>query len=323
MGCTCPNDVYMKTILIAKIVAALIVGCFCVTARVPSINATESIKLDADRQFNFAEYFFERKEYFRAIGEFKRFIYFFPYDQKISKARFRIGLSYFHSQRYRQAIEVFDHFIDTYEDDELAIDAHFLISECYARQKEFGPAITRLNNLLRLSNDSYVIDKARYLIGWRYIDLGNWEKASNQFDQISAQNKTRLRIEALSARLKQADAIAQKDPSLAGVLAVIPGAGHIYTERYQDAMVAFIINAGLIWAGYEAFNRGNKALGGVITLVGLGFYSGNIYSAVNSAHKYNKTQKRQFIRDLNQKLKVELSAAPSRKSFSMALKLSF
>ena len=313
----------MKTIIVAKMIVMLIVGCFCITAKMPSINAAEGIKLDADRQFDFAEYFLERKEYFRAIGAFKRFIYFFPYDHRIPQARFRIGLAYFHSQNYRQAIKAFDVIIDTNEDDKLVIDAHFMISECHTRQGEFGPAITSLNNLLRLTNDPYVIDKARYLIGWRYIDLGNWEKAINEFDRISTQSKARLRIDALTDSLNQADTIPQKDPSLAGVLAIIPGAGHIYTERYQDAMVAFVINAGLIWAGYEAFNRGNKALGGVITLVGLGFYSGNIYSAVNSAHKYNKTRKRQFIRDLNQKLKVEWSAAPSRKSFSMGLKFSF
>jgi hypothetical protein len=41
-------------------------------------------------------------------------------------------------------------------------------------------------------------------------------------------------------------------------------------------------------------------LGGILTFFELGLYSGNIYSAVNCAHKYNKNQEKDFLRYLKQ-----------------------
>ena len=47
----------------------------------------------------------------------------------------------------------------------------------------------------------------------------------------------------------------------------------------------------MIIAAWEAFDNDNEALGSLLTLFEIGFYTGNIYSAVNAAHKYNKKQK--------------------------------
>jgi hypothetical protein len=87
-----------------------------------------------------------------------------------------------------------------------------------------------------------------------------------------------------------------KNPVLAGVFAVIPGGGFLYTGRFHDAAAAFIINTGLGLAAWKAFDQDNPALGGVITLVGSGFYSGSIYGSISAAHKNNHTQK---VRILN------------------------
>jgi hypothetical protein len=45
----------------------------------------------------------------------------------------------------------------------------------------------------------------------------------------------------------------------------------------------------------EAFDQKNYVVGGILTFFELGWYSGNIYSAVSSAHKYNQRKKQEYI----------------------------
>ena len=66
------------------------------------------------------------------------------------------------------------------------------------------------------------------------------------------------------------------------------GAGHLYCERKRDAFISFLLNGAMIYAAYGAFDHDLDVLGGIITFFELGFCSENIYSAVSSAHKYNR-----------------------------------
>ncbi len=86
------------------------------------------------------------------------------------------------------------------------------------------------------------------------------------------------------------EASPRKNPNLAGLFAVVPGGGFLYCERYRDAFVSFLLNTGLIYAADAAYDNDNVALAGVIGFVGAGFYTGNIYGSISSAHKYNRAQ---------------------------------
>jgi hypothetical protein len=75
----------------------------------------------------------------------------------------------------------------------------------------------------------------------------------------------------------------------------------------------------MIYAAYEAFDHDNEGLGGLITFFEIGLYSGNIYSAVNSAHKYNRKQKRHFFQYLKKHSMLEASAGKSEQGNAVAL----
>ncbi|MFC1811347.1 tetratricopeptide repeat protein [Thermodesulfobacteriota bacterium] len=266
--------------------------------------------IDADRQFKFAEKSFSDGDYSLAIDEYKRFIHFFPADDRVELAMYNIGLSYFEDQRFKAAIDAFNSLIDKYENTALAIQSYFRISESQEKLPAFGPAITTLQNLATLADDVNVRDEAYYRTGWIYVETGAWEKARRSFDKISEQNRNKYMLKRLSDELDTTVSIPKKSPGLAGILSVIPGAGFLYCGRYQDALIAFLLNGGLIYAAYESFDEELYALGGIISFVELGFYTGNIYGAVNSAHKYNRSKTRQFIENLKLNSKISLSPAP-------------
>lgn len=279
--------------------------------------------IDANQQFAFAENYFTTRQYSRAVDEYKRFIYFFPEDSRVETAMYKIGMSNFLDNQFSTAIKDFRSLIDRYGQSKHAVQSYWMISESHMQLGEPGPALINLNNLLALSDDPEVRDEAYYRIGWIYIETASWENARQQFMQIRPANKNKYRIERLTADLDQYKLIPSKNPGLAGILSIIPGAGFLYCERYQDALVAFLLNSALMYAAYDAFDDGNDALGAVITFVELGFYGGNIYGAIGSAHKYNQEKTGRFIETLKEQHKLKLSTGLRKAGVSLMLTFEF
>ena len=295
----------------------------CVAGADPEPDIKSSIIISPDKQFDFAEYYFSNKDYLMAVAEYNRFIYFFPGDQRVETAMYRIGMSYYLGRHFKEAVNSFRAVIDRYVDTDLSIKSYFMISEAHVKLNAFGSAIINLNNLITITHDEDVKDEAYYRIGWIYIETASWEKARLNFSKISAKNKDKYKLERLNAELNKERSIPKKNPDLAGFLSIIPGAGYLYCERYQDALIAFLLNGGLILAAYESFDDNNNALGGVIAFVEFGFYAGNIYGAVTSAHKYNRKQTGQFIEKLKTNTKINLSADVKNKGVCLAFEFIF
>ncbi len=284
-----------------------------------------AVLLDPDRQFQFAEQYFDKGEYYRAIGEYERFIYFFPEAEKVELASYRIGLAYLRGERYEEAIEAFGRLIEKYPSSRYALKSYLGISEAYVQLKRYDEAIINLENLVTIAPDQDIKDEAYYQCGWVYLKKGLWENAQACFNKISPQNREKYRLEQFLKELDNKKQLKRKDPAAAGLLAIVPGAGHLYCERYRDALVSFLVNGALIFAAYEAFDHDQNALGGIITLIEIGFYSGNIYSAVGSAHKYNRRERDRFLRYLKEQTKVAISfgGAEGNKTFMLSCRFSF
>ncbi|MBW2603148.1 MAG: tetratricopeptide repeat protein [Deltaproteobacteria bacterium] len=279
--------------------------------------------LNPDRQFNYAQDLFSAKDYSTAVNEYKRFIYFFPKDERVELAMFQVGMSYFFGSHFNAAVNSFKKLTDRYLETEYSIKSYFMISEAYVKLKAFNFALINLNNLITITQDEDIRDEAFYRIGWIHIETANWDKARHYLKKISTKNRHKLRLERLADELDQEALIPQKDPNLAGFLSIIPGGGYLYCERYQDALIAFLLNGGLILAAYESFDEGHDALGGLLTFVGFGFYAGNIYGAVTSAHKFNRKETGQFIYKLKKNTRVDLSADLENKGVCLSFRFSF
>ena len=288
-----------------------------------SQGASASITLNPDKQFNYAQELFSANDYLTAVNEYKRFIYFFPTDERVELAMFQIGQSYFLGRQFDEAVKSFKKLTDRYFETEYSIKSYFKISDIYIAIKAFNPALINLNNLIMITKDENVKDEAYYRIGWIYIETASWDDARLYFNKISPGNRNKFRLKKLADELDKETLIPQKDPKLAGFLSIIPGGGYLYCERYQDALIAFLLNGGLILAAYESFDKGHGALGGLITFVGFGFYAGNIYGAVTSAHKFNRKETGQFIYKLKKNARVNLSADLENKGVLLSFRFSF
>jgi tetratricopeptide (TPR) repeat protein len=284
-------------------------------------NAT--LTIDADSQYRYAQSRLEAGAYDEAIAEFNRFIHFFPADPRIPRARFQIGMAHFNAGRYPAAEAIFNAQIAHYTGSPLDNQAYFMLSRCHARQGRIEQAIVDLHNLMAFSPPAEVTDRARYELGWLHVEQGRWGLADQTFGRITTDSRDRFRVDDLQRILAGSDTIPYKRPTTAGLLSVVPGGGQLYCGRYQDALTAFLFNGGLIWAAWESFDKDLYALGGVIGFVEFGFYAGNIYGAISSAHKYNREQATLFRERLYRHRQMPLSLVPVPGGAALYLSVDF
>ncbi len=270
------------------------------------------IVVDAGKQFQLAQTLFEEKEFLAAANEYIRFFHLFPDHENGPRAKYKTGVSYLYAGRFKDAVRHLEKLSANFSDSGFAPDAMFKLSEVYAAMDKPGRAVSVLRNLVTLTRNGPVRDRACFILGWLLLD--NVEKLTSQsdykidpvkqaqtyFSMISPDGKKEYRIEESIAALKEMPHLKQKNPTAAGALSVIPGAGFLYCERYRDALISFLLNSSLILAAYHSFENDNPFLGGAISFVEAGFYTGNIYGSVSSAHKHNRKRKEEHIKKIKQ-----------------------
>jgi tol-pal system protein YbgF len=277
--------------------------------------------IDSEEQFQFARQTMERGEYFRAIAEFERFIHFFPEDEKVPQARYLIGFCYLKVKNYESARKALEKVYKNYSSRPVGGKALFLMGESYYRQGLLKEAQAYFKEVIETYPHLDVKHAAQYRLAWSRMKEDKWREASETFMVVEKSSPLYLNSQDLAEMSLKGEALPSKNPRTAGVLAIIPGLGHLYCERPKDAMVAFLLNGVTIWAAVEAFDEDLQVLGSILILLEVGFYAGNIYSAVNSAHKFNRKVRNDFRRNLPDRLNLNLFT--TRGGLGLALKMDF
>ena len=89
-----------------------------------------------------------------------------------------------------------------------------------------------------------------------------------------------------------------KNPTVAMLLGIVPGAGYLYAGQPGSALTSLLVNAALAYATYTSFKTDNYGLGIVVGLFSASFYIGNIAGSGNGASRYNERLKRDAINEL-------------------------
>jgi tetratricopeptide (TPR) repeat protein len=244
------------------------------------------------------DYFFEDGDFYRAITEYRRFLFFFPESLRAEEARWKIASSYFQGKKWDEALSAADDLLRKHPSSPWAPEAILLKGRCWMEKKEFAQARYHFLRAQEIAAGTGVSQEAQWQAAVTYLREERWKEAAAEFRKVDPGSKLYPRADHWAKGLEGMDEFPQKSPTTAGVLAVLPGAGHLYCERYRDAGIALVLNAAFIWGMVEAFKHENYVVGGILTFFELGWYSGNIYSAVSSAHKYNRNMKKEYLDNL-------------------------
>jgi len=280
------------------------------------------LTVNSDEQFRFAEQTMEKADYLRAVVEFERFLHFFPEDKNVPKARLLIARCYLKAKDYESARKTLNETLGVYQGTLTGGKALFLMGESYYEQGVYEEAELYFKGVLGAYADPELRNSAAYRLGWIQMQTGQWQEASETFKTVGAGSPLFLNAQDLSLQSLGGEQLPYKDPTTAGVMSVVPGLGHVYCERYKDGLVAFLLNGLFIWATIESFQEDQEVLGAILGFIELGFYSGTIYSAVNSAHKHNRKLKNDFLQALPDAMDLNLFATKEG-HIGLALKFTF
>ncbi|ADO75830.1 tetratricopeptide repeat protein [Stigmatella aurantiaca] len=238
----------------------------------------------ADEQLGFAGALHAEGDYYRAIGEYKRFLYLYPDEPRADEARLSIGRAY---AQGGQADAAEAYFLSL-SGISPAWRSRSMLEIGWARAMAGRPeaAALSLKAFLRepgpLAEDG--AHRARYLLGWSLLELGQGSEASQAFAALPPfPGQGRLTEAARSW-----GALPRKSPVLAGVLSLIPGAGHVYIGEPVVGLAALAWNGLFSFALYESIRQEQLGIAVLLGALESLWYTGTIFGAVSGAQKYNR-----------------------------------
>jgi outer membrane protein assembly factor BamD (BamD/ComL family) len=300
--------------------------CLILSAHVPGARAApgeERMVISAREQYDYAVDLMDEEKYAKAAVELERLLHFFPGHNLSDRARLLLGICLIEENRMEEARETFSGAFPDADKNSAAVLARLLTGETYFRQGLLADAVQWFHYSRETAESTELQDASGYRLGWTLLREGRWSDASRALGSISPRSPLYPNAARLSERSLEGIDLPLKNPVTAGVLAALmPGLGHAYVTRYRDAAIAFILNGLFIWATVEAFDGGHDALGAILGLLELGWYTGNIYSAANVAVKYNTKMQNEFRRSFDDSFDA-LKLPPFKRSIGISISFRF
>jgi len=168
-------------------------------------------------------------------------------------------------------------------------------------------AAQRLGLALRLAEEHAgevppaLVNTARAEQVLAFVELERFVDAAGVADLLAREGAAPA---DLAPRLRAApETLPHLPPALLGAMsALVPGSGQIVAGRVTDGLVALALVGAFAAGAVGAFDSEQYVVGGIVSFFGLGWYSGNVYGALNAAERHNRDAKLAFreevVRDL-------------------------
>ena len=269
----------------------------------PSTSAMTPVEppgFSADQLLVFAEQLMREGEYFRAITEYRRFLFYYPDDPRHAMVHFSLGLAFYRGGSYVEALQAFREVTQRYPNTAYGKQAWLWQGESFARQGQYAAAEQLYAEITERFPHDAIGQQARYQRAWTLLYRRQWRDAATQFQQIAPDSDLYQSAQLLAQEVVAGERLPTKSPVLAGILSgLLPGSGQLYNGRLGDALLAFFLNGLFIVGAIEAVYSKAPAVAGILSFFEAGWYAGNVYGAINGAHKYNRYTTETFLRNLD------------------------
>ncbi|MGB3975234.1 MAG: tetratricopeptide repeat protein [bacterium] len=246
--------------------------------------------------FAFADSLESSGDYYRAITEYRRLAFHWPEHPLAIESRYRIGRSYLLGNDSERAILEFQDLLTENLGEIDFFRARYALAKALFYSDKW---LLAENQLKRLGSHIKLDPAIVYSRLWCYLKPGNIEAALSFWEDLPLQltvDDLPSDMQPILHELQSLAALPKKNPRLSGVLsAIIPGLGQAYSGRSRNALTSFLLNGLFIGAIAVAIDQKHYETAAVIGFFELGFYSANIYNAVNDAHKINQSAYEEFL----------------------------
>ena len=143
-------------------------------------------------QFNLAKKLYNEENYFDAITEFKRLLFFDDSELYSLESNFLIGLSYKNGAKFSEAIQFFTISELNSRTSEEVFESRLEIIKVNILRRTTARAFTLLDSLQNDSRFISKLDEINYWRGWAYIFSDDWRNASLSFSAIQQDHQLSL-----------------------------------------------------------------------------------------------------------------------------------
>ena len=237
---------------------------------------------------SFADELFKKTEYKLSVAEYLRIIHYNPDADKDSSISLRLAIAYAAAGEKDRAVSMLDGVIGASKSPDVKQSASLNLVRLYYSQKRFKLALDEGNELFAAHPKETIASQLHPFIVWSYIKSNRWDDAALFEEKIGA-------ADSLVMNLREGKNIPKKSPAIAGVMsAVLPGSGHVYAGKWRDGIMSLIINGVFGYCMYDSFKNGNQSVGWLLTVVEIGWYTGNIYTGAGSARRANNQRVEEY-----------------------------
>ncbi len=269
------------------------------------VLSADSRMLNADRYF--ADSLFQEGDYLNAAHEYKRLLFLQPQAPRSDFIAFRVAASYQNAGKLENAIRAYQVLIDTYPKSVLVERAKNNIAQGHILLGDSEQGLASLKRFIVAHKESDLAPRAHFTIGMLHVDKGEWTQASDVWNDVFLtypESSFAKVSDSLSRRLKNADTLPHRSPTVAGVLsALIPGSGQVYSGRAADGLYTFVSVAVLGSTSFYYADQGRYEVAVPVGVLGVFLYGNSIYQSVQAARVFNIQHETQFRNQLQQEIR--------------------
>jgi TolA-binding protein len=284
----------------------------------------EAGSFSADQLLIFAEQLMREGEYFRAITEYRRFLFYYPDDPRRAMVHFSIGLAFYRGESYVEALQTFQEVTKRYPNTAYGKQAWLWQGESLIRRGQYTTAEQLYTEITERFPHDKIGQQARYQRAWTLLYRRQWRDAATQFQQVPPDSDLYQSAQLLTQEALVGERLPTKSPVLAGLFSgILPGSGQLYNGRLGDALLAFFLNTLFIIGAVEAVHSNAPAVAGILSFFEAGWYAGNVYGAINGANKYNRHTTEMFLRNLDNRFHFVLPETRHTPMLGVQFRLGF
>ena len=272
----------------------------------PSWASGKEVVVTETVQLGLADAFLAEGEYYRAITEYKKFLFLFPDSEKVDYALFGVGTAYYRGEEYESATHSFAAVRERYGKGPHAAPSAYFEGVSLWKLGRFDRADAAFDRVPALDPASEFAPLSligKSLLSYDARNVPGCRRGLARFLENYPQDARAERVRQTIALLDRVGELPRKSPAVAGMMsAVVPGSGYMYAGRYGDGIVALIVNGAFIAGTVAAIHQENYAVAAIVGGIGVPFYIGNIYGSANAATKWNISVRK----ELREKIAVSL-----------------
>lgn len=258
-----------------------------------------------DLALSFGDKYLNSGNYFDAVTEYKRYIFFNKEDNNIniSYAYYKIGFAYRNQMQWNKSIEALSKSIQSSSIAHIRDERKIDLAVVYLAKGDYGVADFHLIKVELFSRIPELKRKASFFRGISSLYSCKWNQARiafKTFFNTNTNNELSELADQIELLLLRAKNIKYKSPKFAKIIStVLPGGGQIYSGDWTNGLKAILINTatGYLFISDLIKRQYFDAIFNSLFLFER-FYRGNRSLAEKSAIKYNRKLNQQFVRNI-------------------------